>query len=392
MKSGRLLVIDDEPDVCDFVKEVAEEQGFDVVTAENFDQFSTAHRSFRPSVIVLDLRMPEVDGIELLRFLEKEKCRAHILLMSGLDQKVLHTASQLGAAHGLKMLDALQKPILVAELERVLIKARGEDQPITERALSEAISAGELVVHYQPKVKLGSKGSREVGSLEALVRWDRPGHGLVPPDEFIPLAEQTGLIESLTDYVLHAALKQIAELRKDGSSVAVAVNLAPQLLSDLGLPNRISDMLAEYGVDGSVLIVEVTESAAMTDTARTMDILTRLRLKGIELSMDDFGTGYSSLVELYRMPFSEIKIDKSFVINVNRDKEAEVIVQSIVNLGHNLGLKVCAEGVETGEAMDFLRSIECDFAQGYFLSKPLPPSDAMALIETWAREADHDQA
>ncbi len=392
MTSNRLLVIDDEPAICDFVKDVAKENGFDVATANNFQQFTTAYRSFRPSVIVFDLLLPDVDGIELLRFLAKETCRAHIVLMSGLDQKVLHTASQLGATHGLKMLDALQKPILVAELERVLSKARGEDQPITERALSEAISAGELVVHYQPKVKLGSKGSREVGSLEALVRWDRPGHGLVPPDEFIPLAEKTGLIESLTDYVLHAALKQIAQWRENGSSVAVAVNLAPQLLSDLDLPDRLSDLLAEYGVDGSVLIVEVTESAAMTDAARTMDILTRLRLKGIELSMDDFGTGYSSLVQLYRMPFSEMKIDKSFVIEVNRDKEAEVIVRSTVDLAHNLGLKACAEGVETEEAMDFLSSIKCDLAQGYFLSKPLPPSDAMALIDTWAREADQDEA
>ncbi|MCH7930413.1 MAG: EAL domain-containing response regulator [Proteobacteria bacterium] len=391
MKSGRLLVIDDEPAICDFVKDVAEESGFEVAIAANFDQFSVAYGSFRPSVIVLDLLLPGVDGIELLRFLAKEKCRAHIVLMSGLDQKVLHTASQLGATHGLRMLDALQKPILVPELERVLSRVSGEERPITEHDLGEAISAGELVVHYQPKVKLGSEGSREVSSLEALVRWDRPGHGLVPPDEFIPLAETTGLIDSLTDYVLHAALKQIAQWRKHGSSVTVAVNLAPQLLSDLDLPDRLSDLLAEYGVDGSVLIVEVTESAAMTDAARTMDILTRLRLKGIELSMDDFGTGYSSLVELYRMPFSELKIDKSFVIDVNRNKEAEVIVRSIVDLGHNLGLKVCAEGVETEEAMSFLRSIKCDLAQGYYISKPLPPSDAMALIDTWA-PADRDQA
>ncbi len=224
------------------------------------------------------------------------------------------------------------------------------------------------------------------------MRWDRPNQGLLPPDEFIPLAERTSLIDSLTDYVLHAALEQITQWRTNGRPVAVAVNLAPQLLSDLNLPDRLSDLLKRYGVDGSEVILEITESAAMTDVARTMDILTRLRLKGIELSMDDFGTGYSTLVELYRMPFSEMKIDKSFVIDVNRNKEAEVIVRSIVDLGHNLELKVCAEGVETEEAMDFLRAIKCDLAQGYFLSKPLPPSDAMALIETWAREADQDEA
>ncbi len=392
MKSGNLLVMDDEPDICDFVKEVAEENGFEVAIAANFDQFSAAYGSFEPSVIVLDLLLPGVDGIELLRFLAKEKCRAHIVLISGLDQKVLHTASQLGTTLGLKILDALQKPILVPELESILSRVSGEERPITEHDLGEAISAGELVLHYQPKVNLGSEGSWEVNSLEALVRWDRPGHGLVPPDEFIPLAEKSGLIVSLTDYVLHAALKQIAQWRKHGLSVAVAVNLAPQILSDLGLPNRISDLLEEYGVDGSALIVEITESAAMMDSALTMDILTRLRLKGIELSLDDFGTGYSSLVELYRMPFSEMKIDKSFVIDVNRDKEAEIIVRSIVELGHNLGLKVCAEGVETEETIDLLRSIACDKAQGYFISKPLPPSDAMALIDTWAPEADQDQA
>ena len=392
MISGRLLVVDDEPAICDFVKDVAEESGFEVAIAANFDQFGAAYRSIEPSVIVLDLLLPGVDGIELLRFLAKEKCRAQIVLISGLDQKVLHTASQLGVTHGLKILDALQKPILVPELERVLSRVSGEERPITERDLGEAISAGELVLHYQPKVKLGSEGSREVNSLEALVRWDRPGHGLVPPDEFIPLAEKSGLIDSLTDYVLHAALKQIAQWRSKGSSVKVAVNLAPQLLSDLDFPDQLSDFLREHGVDGSALIVEVTESAAMTDAARTMDILTRLRLKGIELSMDDFGTGYSSLVELYRMPFSEMKIDKSFVIDVNRHKEAEVIVRSIVDLGHNLGLKVCAEGVETEEAMDFLRAIKCDLAQGYYISKPLPPSDVMALIDTWAWEADQDEA
>ena len=289
-------------------------------------------------------------------------------------------------------MDALQKPILVPELERVLSRVSGEERPITEHDLGEAISAGELVLHYQPKVELKSGRAWTMDSVEALVRWDCPNRGLVPPDEFIPLAERTGLIDSLTEYVLHAALEQITQWSNDGLSVAVAVNLAPQLLSDLDLPDRLSDLLTEYGVDGSALIVEVTESAAMTDTARTMDILTRLRLKGIKLSMDDFGTGYSSLVELYRMPFSEMKIDKSFVIDVNRNKEAEVIVRSIVDLGHNLGLKVCAEGVETEEAMDFLRAIKCDIAQGYFLSKPLPPSDVMALIETWAWEANQDQA
>ena len=383
MNSNHLLVIDDEPEICEFVKDVAEESGFDVAIAENFEQFRKACHSFEPSVIVLDLLMPEVDGVELLRFLAKEDCQAHILLISGLDQKILHTASQLGTSHGLKVLDALQKPILVAELERVLNKARGDERPITERDLDEAISAGELVVHYQPKVNLSSNRSWVVDSLEALVRWNRPGHGLVSPDEFIPLAEKCRLIDRLTNYVLHAVLQQMSEWHDKGNSITVAVNLAPPLLDDLDLPDRLSDVVAQYGVGASNVIVEVTESAAMTDVARTMDILTRIRLKGIGLSMDDFGTGYSSLVQLFRMPFSELKIDKSFVIDVNRDKEADVIVRSIVDLAHNLGLEVCAEGVETAEAMDLLRSVNCDKAQGFFISKPLPAGDIANLLDIW---------
>ena len=380
MNPNRLLVIDDEPGICEFVKEVAEANGFEVAIAQDHQEFQASYRSFKPSLIVLDLMMPEVDGIELLRFLAKEECRAQILLASGLDTRVLSTAKRLGASQGLNMLGTLQKPIILDDLEAPLKKAKGEERTITERDLKEGIAAGQLVLYYQPKVKLEPDRSWTIDSVEALVRWRHERYGLLAPDTFIPLAESSGLIASLTDFVLRAALKQIRTWYDNTLSVAVAVNLAPQLLDDLDLPDRLSDLLKRYGVDGSVVILEITESAAMTDAARTMDILTRLRLKGFALSMDDFGTGYSSLVELYRMPFSELKIDKSFVIDLDQNHEAEVIVRSIVDLAHNLGLSVCAEGVETQEAMNFLYSVHCEKAQGYFISKPIPAPEMTEFL------------
>ena len=387
MTANRLLVVDDEPEICDFIREVAEENGFGVAIAENYDQFRAAYRSLDPTLVVLDLHMPEVDGIELLRYLVDERCGAQILLASGVDSRVLTAAKRLGAAHGLNMLGALQKPIGVPQLEEMLRAAKQEERSITERDLREAIEHEQLTLHYQPKVSLQSSRQWAVDSVEALVRWQHPAYGLVMPDEFIPLAEDSGLIARLTDVVLEAALYQ-TRLWHDGGfpvSVAVAVNLAPQAISDLELPDRLSDLLREHNLEASKLILEITESAAMADAVRTMDILTRLRLKGIGLSMDDFGTGYSSLVQLYRMPFGELKIDKSFVMDLGESDEAEKIVRSIVNLGHNLGLSVCAEGVETEEAVDLLRSIGCEKAQGYLISKPVPAKDMTEMLRAWGQ-------
>lgn len=246
--------------------------------------------------------------------------------------------------------------------------------------LAAAIAGGELVVHYQPKIdlKLGTVW-RTMGA-EALVRWQHPFYGLIPPGEFIGLAEETGLILPLTELVLATAIDQIKLWRADGMTVSVAVNLSAHMLTDLQMPDRVADMLAKNGVPASSLILEVTESAAMADVSRTTDILTRFRLKGIGLSMDDFGTGYSSLLQLHRMPFSELKIDRSFVIELGEAQEALVLIRSMINLAHDLGIQICAEGVENGRALDILRSLGCDKAQGYYIGRPAPAAEMIRLL------------
>lgn len=258
---------------------------------------------------------------------------------------------------------------------------------ITERDLREAIEGDQLVAYYQPKIKLSAEGDWGVASCEALVRWEHPQRGMIFPDAFIPLAEESGLILPLTEYVVGAVVRQIRHWQDDGLSLSVAVNIAPQLLDDPKLPDRLHDLVKEYDLPASRLILEITESGAMADAAHTMEILTRCRLKGFGLSLDDFGTGYSSLVQLHRMPFSEMKIDRSFVMDMDRDEEAKIIVRSIVDLGHNIGLSICAEGVETQEALDYLSSLNCETAQGYHMSRPIPAEEILPWCNQWRKEA-----
>ena len=382
---NRLLILDDEPDICSMFQKVAEEIGFQVQFCTQAYEFAQTYEIFQPTSIILDLMIGEVDGVELLRSLAQRQCAADILIISGVDTRILATVRRLGMNHGLRMLATLGKPVLVEDLRAALRQSLHTPPTITERDLGDAIELKQLIVHYQPKIDLRSSDVLTVDSCEALVRWQHPQFGLLMPGTFIPLAERTGLISSLTDLVLDLVVDQISCWREEGLNLPVAVNLAPQLLSHLEFPNRLARRLSRRKIDHSKLVLEITESAAMEDPVRTMDILTRCRLKQFTLSVDDFGTGYSSLVELYRMPFSELKIDRSLVTEVDQHEDAKIIVRSIVDLAHNLGLTVCAEGAEGPEALTFLRSVGCDKVQGYFFSKPLPPSGFATFVEEWSK-------
>ncbi len=376
-----LIIIDDEEDIGNYIADVAEEMGFETVVTTTADEFWPAFFATKPSVIFLDLMMPDVDGIQFLRLLSEQECAAKIILISGSDTRILKSAERIGHTHGLHMAGVLQKPILIGDLEAILEKAGLGQKTISESELLEAIGSDQMVLHYQPKINLSSKSGWDTTACEALVRWNHPEQGLISPDQFIPLAEQTGLISQLTDFVLVTAIKQSRLWQNDGISMGIAVNISAQLLSELELPDKIWAVMEKYHLDPESLTLEITESAAMADVGVTMDILTRLRLKGFSLSLDDFGTGFSSLVQLHRMPFNEMKIDKSFVMEIGEDDETKEIIQSIISLGHNLGLQLCAEGVETEEALKFLQSLDCDSAQGYLISEPLPADQFSQFVK-----------
>jgi EAL domain-containing protein (putative c-di-GMP-specific phosphodiesterase class I) len=381
--TNRLLVIDDQVDLCEFISEAAATLGFETRAVTEPDAFRRAVQDFEPTVVVLDLQMPGADGIELLRYLGERGSKAQVLVASGMDQRVLSTAEQLGRAQGLNMLGTLQKPILLSDLEATLRSCIRGDAIITAQALATALDKREIQVHYQPKATRTGPGRWIVEGVEALARWQHPALGPISPARFIPLAEKNGLIRRLTEQVLETALSQCRAWETGGLHLSVAVNLSPQLLNDLSFPDHVARMAAQIGADARRIIFEVTESAAMFDPGTTMDVLTRMRVKNFGLSIDDFGTGYSSLKQLYLMPFSELKIDTSFVRDIFAHEDARTMVETMVLLAHKLRLTACAEGVESQQVLDFLDEVGCDRAQGYYIGRPMPGSVLEANVRAW---------
>ena len=248
--------------------------------------------------------------------------------------------------------------------------------------LRQALDEDQLVLHYQPKEEL-SDGS--VRSVEALVRWQHPERGLVPPSDFLPLVERTGLVSALTTRVLDEAVRQLRGWADEGRDLAVSVNLSARNLVDHGLPDLVAGRLAAHGVDPRRLEVEVTETNAMTDPARAAEVLRRLAALGVSVSVDDYGTGYSSLSYLRSLPVDTLKIDRSFVTPMLADEGSAVIVRSTIELAHNLGLRVVAEGVEDEATREALAMLGCHQAQGYYLSRPVPAADLGDLLDRRAR-------
>ncbi|HEX6349193.1 MAG TPA: EAL domain-containing protein [Candidatus Dormibacteraeota bacterium] len=248
--------------------------------------------------------------------------------------------------------------------------------------LRQAIDQGQLLLHYQPKVDLQTGA---VLGVEALVRWQHPEHGLLTPDRFLPLAEHTGLIEPLGRWVLEEAIRQAGAWKEQGMATKVAVNLSVRSLHDQGLPDLLADLLQRYGVEPALLQVEITESTLMADPELATKISGRLAEMGVQLAIDDFGTGYSSLAYVRRLQAREIKIDKSFVLEMARAKNDAVIVQSTIDLGRNLGLRVVAEGVEDQATWDLLLESGCEVAQGFMVSRPLPAEQVLDHLRASAQ-------
>ena len=242
--------------------------------------------------------------------------------------------------------------------------------------LRRAIENEELVLHYQPKVSLA--GDRVTG-VEALVRWQHPDHGLLQPDEFVPLAERTGTIAHLTRWVLDTALRQCAEWRLEYPDLTVAVNLAAANVLDVSLPAMVKELLDAHDLPGDALECEVSETTVMSDPQRVTEVLASLRGFGVRLSLDDFGTGHASLAYLKQLPLDQVKIDRAFVTTMADDDGDAVIVRSTIDLARNLGLEVVAEGVETASVLEALVDLRCSSAQGFYLSRPLPSAE----LDVW---------
>ena len=253
-----------------------------------------------------------------------------------------------------------------------------DDRLALQGELRRAIAGDELVLHYQPKIDFGAE---RVGGVEALVRWQHPRHGLMLPDKFIPLAEQYGLIKPLTRWVLRAALRQCEQWQQAGLALSISVNISAVSIQDAEFPGEVARLLREFAVAPERLELELTETAVMSEPARATDCIRRLSALGLQIAIDDFGTGYSSMAYLKDLLVAKIKIDKSFVKDMAVSHRDSVIVSSTVALGHNLGLKVVAEGVEDRAAWDRLKELGCDSAQGYYMSRPLPAAEFLDWLQ-----------
>jgi EAL domain-containing protein (putative c-di-GMP-specific phosphodiesterase class I)/ActR/RegA family two-component response regulator len=390
LKAERLLILDDEAAVGNLVRTIAEGFGLKAQATTAPAEFFALIEQWNPTHIALDLVMPEMDGVQVLTELARGRCNARIIITSGVGGKVLEAARRAAGENGLRIVGVLSKPFHSADLRNLLFESETGVFPAigdatvlaahepTEGQLRAAIDRDELELAFQPKVRCTD--GTPVG-FEALVRWRRAGN-LVLPAHFVPLAERAGLIDALTEAVFRKALAWMCS-RFPGTSLSIAVNISARSLVDRDLADRIFGRCEQAGLAPARLTLELTESSAMGDPVRSLELLTRLRVRGFHLAIDDFGTGYSSMVQLVRLPFSEIKVDKSFVMEVTRSAEARAVVKSVIDLGHSLGLTAVAEGVEDAATLEFLRSVNCDLAQGYFVAPPMPGAEAAQWIAAW---------
>jgi EAL domain-containing protein (putative c-di-GMP-specific phosphodiesterase class I) len=377
MAANRLLILDDDPNVLQYLVEVGRGWRYEVAAAPTVARFYELYESFEPTLIVLDLQYEEGDGFELMSGLKQLGCRVPIVLVSGYDDRVLETARRVGSSYGLEIVGAIPKPVQPNALGAILDRYRRPEVDEQAAALREALARNELTLFYQPKVEVD--GGRLVG-FEALARWLHPTSGTIQPDAFIPVAESTGLIEPLTDMVLGRAVQDWQEWSDAGHDLTVAVNMpAPTLARDRFL-DILLDLLAAQRMPTDKLVLEITESAAMRSPMRTMEILGRLRLRGVNLALDDFGTGYSNLGLLHKMPFSELKIDKSFVIDLPDNRDSQAIVRTLTLLAQHLGMTTVAEGVEDLASWEWLRSVGVAQVQGFAIARPMPADRVLEWI------------
>ncbi|MBA2668373.1 MAG: EAL domain-containing response regulator [Trueperaceae bacterium] len=384
----RVLVLDDDAAVGATIGMIVEGAGMEARVTTRYEDFLVALDSWSPSHVTLDLSMPDVDGIEVLRRLAVRGYEGIVIISSGLDKRVLQSAERSALEHGLTIAGYLPKPFRPADLRALLevgatahTGGRGNDvaprPTVSSSALREALLHRRIEIAYQPKV-FCSTGA--VAGFEALARWRDPEAGIIAPSEFIPLAESERMIDELTDQMVEGSLAFLATNYRD-SSLTMSVNLSALSLGDMGLADRIERRCRDAGIDTTRLILELTETSSTGDQVTALDVLTRFRIKGLLLSIDDFGTGHSTLVQLARQPFSEIKIDRQFVMGAMRSVESRTIIRAMVSLGHGLGLRVTAEGVEDEETFAFLRTLGCDLAQGYRIGRPMPADEVLVWMD-----------
>jgi len=387
--ADRIVLIDDDRVVGEIVSGLANSMGLPCAVTRTPDEFFQ-HIGPETSVIILDLVMPEMDGIEILRLLGERNCRARIILMSGINIRVIETAKKLAQSHGLTVIGHLQKPFPIPQLQQMLSANFAAEKPpaseqepqleIPDADLHRALERKEFVLYYQPQINIATG---VVTGVEALSRWNHPELGLVFPDNFISRIETLGLMDNFCWATAERALHEVKQFSVvNGHLPRLAINVSVSSLRDLKFPDIFMNLARKYDFPAERIVLEITESGLM-EFSLALDVLTRLRMRNFQLSIDDFGTGYSMMKQLQNVPAIELKIDKTFVMHMHSNHADLVMVEKIIEMGHELEMEVIAEGVETDEQLKMLRERGCDGVQGYLFSRALPPAELMEWLQNY---------
>jgi EAL domain-containing protein (putative c-di-GMP-specific phosphodiesterase class I) len=396
----RLVVLDDDESITGFVATVATQRGWAVQTAMQEAPFRAIVSATHPDAILLDLQLGRSDGIEQLQFLKDQGYAGAIVLMSGFDSRVLESARQVGDSLGLTITDVLEKPARAARVREVLesiernprvaadtaTETTSPPRAISSADVARAIAAGEMELFLQPIV---SATTRDVAHAEALIRWRCPTLGLVSPEQFVSVAEtDEDVIDRLTMWVAQTAAGHHNQLAALGRQIQVSINVSGSNLRSADFADRLAALLHPGLVPPGAIALEVTETVAMHDLDATTATLARLRLKGFPIAIDDFGTGHSTLTALRRMPFSSIKIDKSFIGDLESSRDSLTIVGSVIRLAQDMKLASVAEGVASANVARLLTDLGIDSLQGFYFSPPLPFDRFTAWLHAWSKAPD----
>lgn len=343
-------------------------------------------------VVVSDLDMPSMDGMEFIRHLGIRWPGTSLIIVSALERGLLSSVETMAIAYGVDFVGTIEKPVTPRKLEELIgadrrvvaaVSRRGTTRlSFTAEEIAEGIRKDEFEPYFQPKVDISSG---HIVGAEGLARWQHPEHGLVAPSAFIEPLEASGKIDLLMRCMLRKSAATCGVLHRAGHQTTISVNVSLKSLHDVTLADQILEVVRMENIDPRQIVLEITESAATTDVAASLENLTRLRMKGFGLAIDDYGTGYSSLEQLTRIPFTELKIDQAFVTHASRRESAKVILASSLDMARKLGITAVAEGVETRENWDMLCELKCGVAQGYYIARPMPASVYFDWVADWPR-------
>jgi EAL domain-containing protein (putative c-di-GMP-specific phosphodiesterase class I)/CheY-like chemotaxis protein len=393
--ADKMVLIDDDRVVGEIVSGLANAMGLHCAVTRTPDEFFR-HVGPETGVILLDLVMPEMDGIEILRLLGERNCKARIILMSGINIRVIETAKKLAQSLGLTVIGHLQKPFPIPQLQQMLSANFAPDKPATSEKeelldipdsdLYRAFERKEFVLYYQPQINIATG---VVTGVEALSRWNHPELGLVFPDNFISRIETLGLMDNFCWATAERALDEVKQFSVINEHLPrLAINVSVSSLRDLKFPDIFMNLARKYDFPAERIVLEITESGLM-EFSLALDVLTRLRMRNFQLSIDDFGTGYSMMKQLQNVPAIELKIDRTFVKHMHVNHADLVMVEKIIEMGHELEMEVTAEGVETDEQLKMLRDRGCDGVQGYLFSRALPPDQLVLWLQTYRAQKLH---